>query len=110
MQEAEATSQRRRSSAGRTPPPARSGSGADGGDGDDEVNGGPGDDVVDGSSGVDDLDGGFGQEHTPAELDSAADLPQLETALTTAGFTPDEAHDILAHNLTRFFAETLPPI
>ncbi|MEM6391646.1 MAG: membrane dipeptidase [Planctomycetota bacterium] len=57
-----------------------------------------------------DLDGGFGSEHIPAELDSAADLPQLHHALTTAGFTPDEARDILAHNLTRFFAETLPTV
>ncbi|MEM6550817.1 MAG: membrane dipeptidase [Planctomycetota bacterium] len=55
-----------------------------------------------------DLDGGFGREHTPAELDSAADLPQLHHALTTAGFTSTEADDILAHNLTRFFTETLP--
>ncbi|MEM1212425.1 MAG: membrane dipeptidase [Planctomycetota bacterium] len=55
-----------------------------------------------------DLDGGFGSEHTPAELDSATDLHQLHHALMTAGFTDDEANDILAHNLTRFFTETLP--
>jgi membrane dipeptidase len=55
-----------------------------------------------------DFDGGFGAEHTPAELDTVADLKRIGPALGDAGY--DEAHigAILGDNWLRILRSTLP--
>lgn len=55
-----------------------------------------------------DLDGGFGREHIPLEIETAADLPKLGDALSTAHFTDTDIAAILGGNWLRFFKMHLP--
>ena len=54
-----------------------------------------------------DLDGGLGREHTPLELETAADWPRLGDALAKH-FSDPQVDDILAGNWLRFFGRSLP--
>lgn len=55
-----------------------------------------------------DLDGGFGNEQTPCELRSIADLQKLAAILASRGYS-DEAIDGVFHgNWLRFFSTALP--
>ena len=56
-----------------------------------------------------DLDGGFGAESIPAEMDSVADLPKIENALIAAGFSEQDADNIMGENWIRFLRRSLPP-
>lgn len=55
-----------------------------------------------------DLDGGFGAEHTPRDLDTAADLPRLAPLLKARGFTDDDVTGFFSGNWLRFWGENLP--
>ena len=55
-----------------------------------------------------DLDGGFGREHTPVEIETAADLPKLADALSAAGYDDAAVAGIMGENWRRFFVEALP--
>jgi membrane dipeptidase len=56
-----------------------------------------------------DLDGGFGAESIPAEMDTVADLPKIENALTVAGLSNQDADNIMSQNWTGFLKRSLPP-
>ena len=56
-----------------------------------------------------DLDGGFGTEQTPRDLDSIADLHELETILAARGYSAGDIDAIFFGNWLRFFSEALPP-
>lgn len=55
-----------------------------------------------------DLDGGFGSEHTPHEIDTAADLPKIAEALGAHGYGADDVAAIVHGNWLRFFGAHLP--
>ena len=55
-----------------------------------------------------DLDGGFGREHTPEELQTAADLPRLAEALSEAGYGDEDVLRVMGMNWREFFARALP--
>lgn len=55
-----------------------------------------------------DLDGGFGAEHTPRDLDTAADLPRLAPLLKAHGFTDEDVAGFFSGNWIRFWGENLP--
>lgn len=55
-----------------------------------------------------DFDGGFGVEHTPAEVDTVADLPKLGELLGQRGYTPNQISDILGGNWLRILRASLP--
>jgi membrane dipeptidase len=55
-----------------------------------------------------DLDGGFGRKHTPAGIDTIADLPKLADVLTRRGYKAAEIAAILHGNWVRFWTEALP--
>jgi membrane dipeptidase len=55
-----------------------------------------------------DFDGGFGVEHTSAEIDSIADLYQLEEILIGRGYTTPDVSDILGDNWLRVLRASLP--
>ena len=55
-----------------------------------------------------DLDGGVGRDDVPQEIRTAADLPKLGDALSSAGFSDDDVAGILAGNWLSFFARSLP--
>jgi membrane dipeptidase len=55
-----------------------------------------------------DFDGGFGMEATPAEIDTAADLPRLADALANAGFKDAEIRGIMGENWVRILERGLP--
>ena len=52
-----------------------------------------------------DLDGGFGREQTPSDLQTIADLAQLEDLLTTRGYSKEEVQQVLHGNFIRFLRE-----
>lgn len=54
-----------------------------------------------------DLDGGFGREHTPLEIETAADLPRLADALSDAGHADEDVLRIMGENWRRFFTAAL---
>jgi membrane dipeptidase len=55
-----------------------------------------------------DLDGGYGNEQTPADLDTIADLQKLPELLDKRGYKLDAIEAILHGNWVRFFSEVLP--
>jgi membrane dipeptidase len=55
-----------------------------------------------------DLDGGYGNEQTPADLDTIADLRKLAPLLERRGYTQPDIDAILHGNWLRFFGEVLP--
>ncbi len=52
-----------------------------------------------------DLDGGFGQEQSPHDLDTIADLPKLGDLLRARGYTEEDVRRIFHGNWLRFFRE-----
>jgi membrane dipeptidase len=55
-----------------------------------------------------DLDGGFGNEQTPRELRSIADLQKLDPILRSRGYGDSDIDSIFHGNWLRFFTESLP--
>lgn len=55
-----------------------------------------------------DLDGGLGRDDIPEEITTAADLPRVADALSSAGFSDDDVTGIMGQNWLNFFARTLP--
>lgn len=55
-----------------------------------------------------DLDGGFGTEQTPMDLDSIADIAQLQDLLAARGYAPSDIEAILSANFLNFVARELP--
>jgi membrane dipeptidase len=55
-----------------------------------------------------DLDGGYGNEQTPADLDTIADLQKLAPLLERRGYPKPDIEGILHGNWLRFFGEVLP--
>ena len=56
-----------------------------------------------------DMDGGVGRDDIPHELTTAADLPRVADALSSAAFGDDDVAGILSGNWLRFFGRALPP-
>jgi membrane dipeptidase len=56
-----------------------------------------------------DLDGGVGRDDIPRELTTAADLPRVGDALSSAGFPDADVAAILGGNWLGFFRRSLPP-
>ncbi|MDQ3624754.1 MAG: membrane dipeptidase [Verrucomicrobiota bacterium] len=54
-----------------------------------------------------DLDGGYGNEQTPMDLDSIADIVTLVEPLTKRGYGPEENDAIFSGNFLRFLREHL---
>lgn len=54
-----------------------------------------------------DLDGGFGNEQTPMDLDSIADLANLATPLSKRGYTAEQIEGFFSGNFLRFLRENL---
>ena len=55
-----------------------------------------------------DLDGGFGNEQTPSDLDSIADLQVLPELLGRRGYSATDIEGIMSGNWARFFSDVLP--
>jgi membrane dipeptidase len=55
-----------------------------------------------------DLDGGFGNEQTPRDLDTIADLQKLADILLARGYSDADVDLIFHGNWLRFFLEALP--
>lgn len=55
-----------------------------------------------------DFDGGFGQERTPAEIDTVADLGLVGTRLQARGYTEADVEKILNGNWLRILRQGLP--
>ena len=55
-----------------------------------------------------DLDGGYGNEQTPSEMDSIADIHKLAEILRDRGFSDADCDAIFYGNSLRFFSEALP--
>jgi membrane dipeptidase len=54
-----------------------------------------------------DLDGGFGNDQTPMDLDSIADIASLAPLLSARGFSAEDIEGILQGNFLRFLRENL---
>jgi membrane dipeptidase len=54
-----------------------------------------------------DMDGGLGRNEIPIEIESSADLPRVAEAMSTAGFSDEEAAGIMGQNWLRFFRQHL---
>jgi membrane dipeptidase len=54
-----------------------------------------------------DLDGGFGRDSTPAELESAADLPKIADHLRERGYAPTDIEAVMRGNWTRVMSAVL---
>lgn len=50
-----------------------------------------------------DLDGGYGQEQTPHDLDTIADLQKIPDRLRARGYTEEDVRNIMHGNLLRLF-------
>jgi membrane dipeptidase len=50
-----------------------------------------------------DLDGGFGQEQTPHDLDTIADLQKLPDLLRARGYGEEDVRNVMHENLLRLF-------
>jgi membrane dipeptidase len=55
-----------------------------------------------------DLDGGFGREQSPYDLESIADLQQLESLLHTKGYSESDIENIFSKNAISFLLTHLP--
>lgn len=55
-----------------------------------------------------DMDGGLGRNEIPEEIHTSADLPKLQQALSSAGFTDPEVLGIMSGNWLEFFGRSLP--
>jgi membrane dipeptidase len=55
-----------------------------------------------------DLDGGFGNEQTPRDLDTIADVHKLEQIFEQRGYKREDIDAIFFGNALRFFSESLP--
>ncbi len=55
-----------------------------------------------------DLDGGYGNEQTPADLDTIADLQKIPDLLAKRGYSSADVQGIMHGNWLRFFSEVLP--
>ncbi|MDR3638856.1 MAG: membrane dipeptidase [Isosphaeraceae bacterium] len=55
-----------------------------------------------------DLDGGYGNEQTPADLDTISDLQRLPDILRKRGYPEADVAGVMHGNWLRFFAEALP--
>jgi membrane dipeptidase len=55
-----------------------------------------------------DLDGGYGNEQTPEDLRSIADLQTVPALLQARGYSDADVAGIMAGNAVRFFRESLP--
>jgi membrane dipeptidase len=55
-----------------------------------------------------DLDGGFGNEQTPRDVDTIADIHKLETIFEKRGYKSPDIDGIFFGNALRFFGEALP--
>ena len=55
-----------------------------------------------------DLDGGFGNEQTPHDLRTIADLQKLDQVLSDRGYSDDDIDRIFHGNYLQFFMENLP--
>lgn len=53
-----------------------------------------------------DLDGGFGQEQAPRDLNTIADLQNLQEIMLNRGYTEDDIRNILSGNWIRLFKQT----
>ena len=49
-----------------------------------------------------DLDGGYGNEQTPMDLNSIADLQKLPALLRGRGYSPDDIEGIMHRNFVEF--------
>jgi membrane dipeptidase len=54
-----------------------------------------------------DLDGGYGNEQTPMDLDSIADIATLGSLLSGRGYSAEDIEGILQGNFLRFLRENL---
>ncbi len=52
-----------------------------------------------------DLDGGYGQEQTPGDLDTIADLQNIGPLLQARGYSEADVRNIMHGNLVRLFRE-----
>jgi membrane dipeptidase len=50
-----------------------------------------------------DLDGGYGQEQTPHDLDTIADLQKIPDLLRARGYTEEDVRNVMHGNLVRLF-------
>ena len=55
-----------------------------------------------------DLDGGYGNDQTPADLDTIADLQKIPELLAKRGYQPADIDAVMHGNWIRFFSEVLP--
>jgi len=55
-----------------------------------------------------DLDGGFGQEQSPADLDTIADLQKIGGILDRRGYAGEDIANIMHGNWERLFLRVLP--
>ncbi len=55
-----------------------------------------------------DMDGGLGRNEIPEEIHTSADLPKLQSALSSAGFADSEILGIMSGNWLEFFGRSLP--
>lgn len=55
-----------------------------------------------------DLDGGYGNEQTPHDCNTIADLQKLAPLLSARGFSDDDVQKFMHGNWTRYFSEHLP--
>jgi membrane dipeptidase len=55
-----------------------------------------------------DLDGGYGNDQTPADLDTIADLRKIPELLAKRGYSPADVEAVMHGNWVRFFSEVLP--
>jgi membrane dipeptidase len=53
-----------------------------------------------------DLDGGYGQEQTPHDLDTIADLQKIPAMLQARGYSDEDVRNIMHGNLVRLFERT----
>ena len=54
-----------------------------------------------------DLDGGYGNEQTPGDLDTIADLQKIPELMRARGYTDADCRDIMHGNWRRFFLDAL---
>ena len=55
-----------------------------------------------------DLDGGFGNEQSPVEVDSIADVPQILDILRSKGYSEPEVEGIAHRNFIDLLRKVLP--
>jgi membrane dipeptidase len=53
-----------------------------------------------------DLDGGYGQEQTPHDLDTIADLQKIPDLLRAKGYAEADVRNVMHGNLVRLFRTT----